>query len=204
MNNKTQVSSKTKTIAVYSLLTAIMFIFTFTHLGYIKVGIAEITLMCLPLIFGINFDKIKAGLFFGFLFGLTSFLTCFGSSAFGSALFAISPLKCAALCFAPRILTGLFASLIFYALDKNKKTTAAQIILCVLTPLFNTLMFVSSFLVMFGKTDFVAGLMNTFGVNTLPALAVAAFALNAACEIAVCVLVGVPVCKALEKIGKRF
>ena len=189
-------------LTVYGVLIALILVFTFTSLGYLKIGVVEITLMCIPLIFGICYGRLKAGILLGALFGATSFYTCFGISAFGVALLDYSPLRTAFTCIVPRILTGVFASLIYSLIEKRGKESLAAAVLSVVTPVFNTVMFVSSFLILFAKSDYMLSLMEIFGVKTVAALIIPMFAVNAGGEIALCVLVGVPVCKAIKKISE--
>ena len=83
MTNATQ---KTRRLVQLAILVAIMLILAFTPLGYLKVGAIEITFMTIPVVIGAILLGPPAGAFLGGVFGLTSFIQCFGMSAFGSAL----------------------------------------------------------------------------------------------------------------------
>lgn len=197
MNN----TSKLRTMVTYSILIAIMAVMAFTHLGYIKLGIVEITLMSLPVIIGVGFTGIKGGLILGTVFGITSFLQCFGTSAFGVALLEINPILTFILCMLPRIIMGVISGGVYELSDNhNVRKTITYPLVSVLAPLTNTLIFVPLTFVFFGKSDYIADLMQTVGANSILAAAITIFGLNAICEIAVCAVVGPALLKALEKV----
>lgn len=195
-------SNKIRNLTVYALLTAIMAVMAFTHLGYIKIGLAaEITLMSIPVIVGISFSGFKGGMYLGAVFGLTSFIQCFGMSPLGEVLLSVNPILMTVTCFVPRILMGLFAGLIFDLLKKKKvKSTINYIVVSVLTPLFNTILFLTCLILSFGKTDVISDMAQKVGAENMFTFAVLAFGLNAALEIAVCIIVGPAICKAVEKV----
>ena len=195
---------KTLNLVVYSLLIALMILMTFTAVGYIKIGIVEITLMCLPVIFGIAYSGTASGLILGLVFGLTSLSTCIlGTSAFGTALFSLSAPKTVFLCVVPRVLAGLVCALCFTALYKSGKKNTAFTVASVLMPALNTLLFVSSFILLFKNTEFFVNMMNSVGSKTLPAFVITVFGLNSISEIGVCLIVGLPVCKAIDMIKSK-
>lgn len=196
-------TNKIRTMVTYSILIAIMLVMAFTHLGYIKLGAVEITLMSLPVIIGIGFAGVKGGLVLGTVFGLTSFVQCFGMSAFGAALLAINPVLTFLLCMIPRVLMGLLSGLIYEQLTKrNVKKSVSYVTLGVTAPLFNTLIFVPLTFLFFGKSDYITGLADTLGATNLFSLAIILFALNALFEIITCAIVGPALLKALEKVKK--
>lgn len=191
-------------MVTYSILIAIMLVMAFTHLGYIKLGAVEITLMSLPVIIGIGFAGIKGGLILGTVFGLTSFVQCFGMSAFGAALLAVNPILTFLLCMIPRMLMGLLSGFIYEQMMKhNVKKATAYVTVGVTAPLFNTLIFVPLTFLFFGKSDYITGLASTLGVTSLFSLAITLFALNALLEVVTCAIVAPAILKALEKIQKQ-
>ena len=64
-----------------AILIAIMIILAFTPLGYLKFGLIEITLMVIPVAVGAIVLGPLCGAILGGVFGLTSFIQCFGFSA---------------------------------------------------------------------------------------------------------------------------
>lgn len=196
MNNK-----KIRDLTIHALLIAIMAIMAFTPLGYLKIGVVQMTLMCLPVTAGIFFGGKKTGLLLGTVFGLTSFVQCFGLDAFGTTLFSMSPVKTALLCFGPRMLMGFLVGLIFEALQKSKLNkfvsyTAASL----LPPVFNTILFVTTFILFFKGTEFYAGLEDTFGTTNVFLFFASFCGINAVLEAVLNTVVGIPMCRALEKV----
>lgn len=196
-------SKKIKGLTIHALLIAVMAIMAFTPLGYIKVGVVQMTLMCIPVSAGIFFGGKKTGLVLGFVFGLTSFVQCFGMDAFGTTLFSMSPIKTAVMCFVPRMLMGFLVGLIFELLQKsNTKNIFSYAVMSLLTPVLNTLFFVVAFILFFRGTEIFINLEQTFGTTNLFSFFVAFCGLNALLEIILNGVVGIPMCKALEKVKK--
>lgn len=109
-------TEKTRKLVQMAILIAVMLILAFTPLGYLKVGAIEITFMTIPVVVGAIILGPAAGAVLGGVFGLTSFIQCFGMSAFGAALLNISPILTFLVCMVPRILMGYLAGVIFRAL----------------------------------------------------------------------------------------
>lgn len=81
----------TKFLVEMALLVAIILIMAFTPLGYIKTAGIEITLIVVPVAVGAVTLGPAAGAILGGVFGLASFLRCFGLNAFGAMLLSINP-----------------------------------------------------------------------------------------------------------------
>lgn len=198
-------NSKLKNLAVFSLLTALMIIFSFTPLGYIRISVVEITLMSIPVIIGIFFGGVKGGLFLSAVFAATSFIQCFGMSAFGTALFSENPFLTFVVCVVPRLLMGLFAALIFKAVQKLKvPKIASYTVLSVITPILNTVFFVTLLMLFFKDGKYIMDLREALGTETVFAFVLACFGLNAAAEAAVCTVVGTAILKALERVKAKI
>ena len=84
-------TEKTRRLVQMSILIAIMLILAFTPLGYLKVGAIDITFMTIPVVVGAILLGPASGAVLGGVFGLTSFIQCFGMSTFGEALLNINP-----------------------------------------------------------------------------------------------------------------
>ena len=76
-----------------AMLTAIILILAFTPLGYIRTGGLEITLIVIPVAVGAVILGPVGGMILGAVFGITSFIQCFGMSPFGAMLLSMSPVK---------------------------------------------------------------------------------------------------------------
>ena len=83
-------TEKTRRLVQMSILIAIMLILAFTPLGYLKVGAIDITFMTIPVVVGAILLGPASGAVLGGVFGLTSFIQCFGISVW-SYFPAIAP-----------------------------------------------------------------------------------------------------------------
>ena len=90
---------KTLEMVQLAILTAIVVIFAFTPIGYLKTPAVEITFLCIPVAVGAIVLGPVPGMILGAVFGITSFLqAALGMSTFGATLFAINPVFTALLC----------------------------------------------------------------------------------------------------------
>ena len=192
-------------IAVFTrtaLLTAIIFVLSFTPIGYLKVGPFDITFLTIPVIIGAITTGPAVGAFLGAVFGLTSFMQAtFGASPLGSVLFSISPIFSAVLCFIPRILMGWLCGLLYRGL--NRKGNDSVVSICVSSiagALMNTVFFMTAFMLLFGNTEYVLNLRG--GANVL-AFLVAMVGVNGVVEAISCAVIGTAISKPLLKIFKK-
>lgn len=192
----------TRTLVTYALLTAIIILMAFTPIGYLKAGVLEISFLTVPVIVGAIILGKNAGAFLGAVFGLTSFLQCFGMSHFGVALLAINPIMTFVLCFIPRLLMGYLCGLIFELLNKHRKNNLAAFAAASLSgALLNTILFTSSLLIMFGNTDYIQKMRG--GMN-LMSFVIAFVGINGLVEAIVCLLAGTAISKAVYKFVKKL
>ena len=77
-------SSRTVKLVEMALLVAIILILAFTPLGYIKTLGLEITLIVVPVTIGAIILGPLGGAVLGAVFGITSFIQCFGMSPWSS------------------------------------------------------------------------------------------------------------------------
>ena len=92
MNKKT---FSTKYLVEMALLVAIILLMAFTPIGYIKTAGLEITLIVVPVAVGAVTLGPVAGAILGGVFGITSFIQCFGMSQFGALLLGMYRGTCA-------------------------------------------------------------------------------------------------------------
>ncbi|MCF0131784.1 MAG: ECF transporter S component [Pseudobutyrivibrio sp.] len=181
-----------------ALLTAIVIIMAFTPLGYLKVGIISITFIVVPVAVGAVLLGVSGGAFLGLVFGLTSFAQCFGANAFGAMILSTKPFATAFCCIAPRIMVGVIPALIFAGLQKVCKNRPVNIaIACFLTPVTNTILYLSCMVIFFEK-EFgeVFGYAGEGGIHFFFWLLVVV-ALNAVLEAASSLIIGSAICNAL-------
>ncbi len=179
-------------LTLTALFIAIIVIMDFTPLGYITTGAFSITLMTLPVAVGAVCLGVKGGIILGAMFGLTSFLQCFGIGFMidpsASLLFNTSPIATAVTCFIPRILAGLITALVFELLSKNKKQSLISIsVSCSLMPILNTILFLSCYVLLFKNT-----ILSGVAVKTV---FLSAISLNGLIELLVTLAVGSVLCK---------
>jgi len=177
-----------------AILSAILIVLAFTPLGYLRYGAIEITFMTIPVIVGAIIVGPGCGAVLGAVFGITSFIQCFGISPFGAVLLGIDPVLTFLLCMVPRVLMGWLVGLIFLALSRFQGTKKfwAYAVGSVSGALLNTVLFVGLLLLFFGSSDYI----RSFGDSTLAILGVLV-GLNAAIEATVGAVVGTAVTKAL-------
>ena len=200
MSNNTRKVS-TRTLVELALLTAIIVVMSFTPIGYLKTPIVEITFITIPVVVGAILVGPAAGAFLGGVFGLTSFIQCFGMSQFGAMLLSINPFLTFIICFVPRVLMGWLCGIIFRAMlkcDRTKFKLWAYGVGAFSGAALNTILFVITLVVLFGRTDFILSIGDT-----LPKLIAAIVGLNGVIEAVVCTIVGAAVAKALSRALSR-
>lgn len=188
----------TKTLVTYGLLTAIIVLMAFTPIGYLKTLGIEITFLMIPVIVGAVVLGPRAGAFLGGVFGITSFIQCFGMSTFGAELLAINPIFTFILCMLPRILAGACCGVIFKSL-KNHSETLSYFAASVSGALLNTIFFVLGLILLFGSSEYIKAMQ---GGKNLLAFAVVFVGLNGAIEAVVATIAGTAIGKAIAALIK--
>ena len=158
--------SRTKTIVILGMMTALLLLFSFTPFGTIPVGPLSITLNIIPIAIAAIALGPVGGLVIGSVFGILSFLQCFGigiPSGMGATLVSINPFLAFVQRFVPRALDGLLIGLIHKGLSKKIGGGKASFVTGFCSAFFNTAFFMSALVLLFGKTDYVQGLFEKFG-----------------------------------------
>ena len=194
---------KTKTLMLTqnAVLASIVVLMAFTPIGYLRIGAVEMTFIMIPVAVGAITLGEKSGAFLGLVFGVSSFIQCFGMSPFGAALLQINPIFTLIMCLVPRVLMGYLCGVIYKLLAKAKKGIAV-IIASFSAPVINTILFIASLMVLFGKTDFIMGMRA--GTENLMAFLIAFVGLNGVMEIVTTTLIAPPVALAVEKAVRKF
>lgn len=183
-----------------ALLTALIVLMAFTPIGYLQIGVVKMTFIMVPVAVGAITLGEKSGAFLGLVFGITSFIQCFGLDAFGTTLFSINPAYTFIMCIVPRVLMGYLCGAI-YKLIARKKKKFALIFASLLAPVLNTVFFMGLLLLFFGNSDYIQGIRN--GAELWPFL-VAFVGLNGVMEIATTTVIAPPVANAIKKAVKKF
>lgn len=164
---QTKSSVHTKKLVQMAILVAVMLLFNYTPIGFLKIGAVEITFMCLPIAVGAIMLGPVAGGVLGGLFGVLSFAQCFGQSAFGVFMLSLNPVLTAIVCILPRILCGVLSGLLFAALRKIDRTRVVSYFAASLaTALLNTLFFMASIFLLFWQNDSFLTQMNAWEMPT--------------------------------------
>lgn len=175
------------------VLAAIMVVFAFTPLGYLKTAGIEISFMMLPVVIGAIICGPLGGAVLGGLFGITSFIQCFGTSAFGVFVLSLNPVFTFIICMIPRILAGWLAGIIYKAICKKDKSRYISVAISSFSgALLNTIFFMGGIILLFWNNDSFTSKMTEWGmaVNSIWAFVVAFVGINGVVEACVCFVVG--------------
>ena len=155
-------SFTTKQLTILGLMIAVMIIFSFTPIGSIPIGPLVISLQVIPMAICAIVLGPKGGAIGGAVFGVLSFLQCFGigiPSGMGAILVGINPFLAFIQRFVPRLLDGFLIGWIFKAVRKKNAYVA-----CAVTGFFsaflNTVFFMTALVLLFGNTEYVQGLIG--------------------------------------------
>ena len=184
-------------LTLFALLTALLIV-----LGYVNIpqpaGLS-ITFNMIPVAIAAIAMGAGGGALMGGVFGLISFLQCFGIVGFsgmGAVLVGISPVLCFIQRFVSRVLVGVLSALVYKALHKRMNAYLSCMITGFSAAFFNTLFFMSSLVLLFGHTEYIQGLMAGRGVI---AFIIASVGINAVVEMIVAAVVTGAVGAALKK-----
>ena len=153
---------KPRELTLLGLLTALLIVMSCTPLGYLNIGPLAITFNVIPVAIAAIALGPTGGAIVGAIFGLTSFLQAMGiggTSYMGIITFEISPILTFVQRFVPRVLTGFLTGLLYQGLRKTKLKKASIFIAGFCAAFLNTLLFMGALFLLFGKTDYVQGLM---------------------------------------------
>lgn len=201
-------SVKIRKMVILAMLTAVILIMTFTPLGYLKLPFVEISFLMLPVALGAILLGPASGAILGAVFGITSFIQCFGASALGVMLLSINPFLTFLVCVPTRILAGWLTGLIFQAIyraeaKREKKHLLSFGVASLCAPIFNTLFFMGTLTACFYQTDYIQGFVKTLGAAN-PIMFIILFAgINALVEIAVGFLIGSVISKAVYNVVQK-
>ncbi len=201
---KTTTNFRTLKMVQLALFTAIIILMAFTPIGYIKTLGLEITLIVIPVTVGAIVLGPVSGAILGGVFGITSFIQCFGLSPFGAMLLSINPVGTFIVCLVPRILMGWLAGLIFVGLNKSDKTKKLSYPLASLAgPLLNTVLFMTALMLFFYNTEYIQGFATSLGTNNVVAFVLAFVGINGLIEAGVNFVAGTAISKAIDIFTKK-
>jgi uncharacterized membrane protein len=196
---KTNTSLRTIKLVQLALFTAIIVLMAFTPLGYIKTAGLSITLLVVPVTVGAITLGPGAGAILGGVFGITSFIQCFGLDPFGATLLSINPIGTFVLCLIPRILMGWLSGLIFRGISNfDKKRGVSFIVVNLAGPILNTIFFMTTFVLFFYQTEYIQGFVEGLGVTNVVAFVLAFVGFNGLIEAVICFAIGTAVSKSID------
>lgn len=199
--NKKLSKSKILSLTENAMLAAILVMMAFTPVGYLQIGLVKMTFIMIPVAVGAITLGEKSGAFLGLVFGITSFVQCFGLDIFGTTLMSINPIYTFIMCIVPRVLMGYLCGLVFKGLARFKKGIAV-VIASLSAPIFNTVFFMSLLMLFFGNSDYIMSMRA--GTENLWAFLVAFVGLNGVMEVVTTTVIAPPVALAVEKATKKY
>lgn len=183
-----------------AVLIAIELIMSFTPLGFLRVGVVEITFMTIPVALGAMLLGPMASLLLGTVFGIASFVQCFGISSFGTLLFGINPVGTLVLCIVPRALMGYLCGIICRGIRRGTgKDLLAFTVTSFSAAALNTLLFVLTFALFFHGValDFGGGSVIDVSQMNLIDILIFIAGVNGLIEVGVCTVLSTAIGKAL-------
>lgn len=188
----------TKKMVELAILIAIIALMAFTPLGYLKLFTVDITLIVIPVAIGAIILGPTAGAILGFVFGLTSFILSF-SSALGAMMLDINPVYRLITCIVPRVLCGWATGMLYMGLKKSDKLSKASVQAANLAcPLFNTIFFMSAFMIFYYNTPTIQNIATSMKAANPIAFVFAFVGVNALIEAVACFIIGTAVTKAIQ------
>lgn len=191
---------KTLKMVEVAILIAVILVMTFTPLGFLRVGVLEISLLSIPVAIGAMLIGPGAGAIVGFAFGITSFSRFFGLNAFGALLLGINPFYAFLVAVPTRTLMGYLCGMLFQAVRKvDKSKTVCYYVGGFSAAFFNTLFFMAVLVLCYWNTSAIQDINATMG-NLNPFLFVLGFiGINAVVEMVTVCIAGGTVSKVLSK-----
>lgn len=196
--SKKSTAGKNLTIAQLALLSALIIAMTFVpYIGYISYGALSITLLHIPVIIGACVLGAKGGAVLGGVWGVTCIIK--------AVLAPPSPLegiifRNPLVALIPRVLAGLAAGAVFSLIAKRGKRNLASGVAAVCCCVCNTALVMGG-IYLFYSSEMGLGATSFGGLTKY---IIAAFGINAVVEIAVGILIGVPVSNTLRKVKTKI
>lgn len=180
----------TKYMVELALMVAVILVMSLTPLGYIRTPGLSITLLTVPVAVGAIILGPVGGLICGLAFGLTSFYQCFVGGAMGTVLLGINPFGTFVTTVVTRILEGFLTGLIFKGLHNIRSVQKVSYYIASLAcPLLNTLLFMSTLVALFYRTDFIQTYVTKFAASNPFTFVIAFVGTQGAIEAVVCFVV---------------
>ena len=190
----------TRELVLYALFIGMIFLLGLTPLGLIPLGFINVTVLCIPTVVGTMLLGRRAGILFGFFFGLASFLSVLGGSplvppsALAGMLLGANVFYTILMCFVPRLMVPIVTHAVYSHLTQKKKTGLGIAPAAIAGSLTNTVLYLGLMLLFYSLT----GLDNTKLLTIIGGTGIIAGSLEALAA----GIIGTPVVLALEKLAK--
>lgn len=194
-------------LTTLALLSAIVWLMSFTPLGYFKTVGLEVSFLMIPVLIGAILLGPTAGAILGLQFGITSFIQCFGMSGFGTALMTLNPVATFIVCVPTRLLAGWIPGLIFRGLstiDKTPKKLISSIITALSGSLSNTVFFMGTLVLFFWQSEILISMQATLGTTNVLWFILLFVGVQGLIEILVGAVVAPPIAIALRHATARM
>ena len=185
--------SKVSRMTLLAMMIALLIVLAYVNIP-MPMGLS-ITFNMIPVAIAAMAMGIPGGAAIGGVFGLISFLQCYGIcgvSGMGVALVTANPgfgFACLMFVqrFVSRVLVGVLAALVYRGMKKTRAPLYVQgLVTGFSAAAFNTLFFMSLLVILFGQTEYV---QNQMAGRSVMAYLVASVGINAVVEMAVAALV---------------
>ncbi len=148
-------NEKVRRTTVLGFLTALLLVMSFTPLGYLRIGPLSATLNMIPVAIAAISYGVVGGVYTGLIFGLTSFVNALtGGSAMGVILMGIDPIRTMVLSIVPRVFMGALLGLVQGWLKRGKPGIAGGVS-GFLAAFLNTVLYMTTLVLLFGQTDYL-------------------------------------------------
>ena len=186
--------AKIKYITLAAVLSALIVVLSFLPIK----AFVEITLTIIPISIGIIIGGYKMGLILGTIFGLISYVQCFGYSEFGATLFSINPFFTFLVCVPTRIVAGGISGFVADIL-RNKNSKISALAASVLMPLLNTILFTSTLVILFYQTEYIQSFVTALNALNPLHFMVLFVGINGLVELLVGIIISYPTALAINK-----
>ncbi|MBO4693386.1 MAG: ECF transporter S component [Clostridia bacterium] len=196
--------SKTVKLTVLAVLSAVVAVISFIPLKTLGL---EITFSMVPIAVGAILYGPLAGAVLGGVFGIVSFLQCFGYSPFGALLLSESAFYSFLVCVPTRILAGYITGLLASLMEKggNAAKEIRFIICSLIAPLLNTVLFMSTLVLLFYKGETIQYFVKALGAANPFVFVILFVGINGLIEIIAGFIVAYPVSRgAYQGLKNRF
>lgn len=195
--NSSKNKSGIRKITVTAVLFSLILFLNISGLGFIKIGVSEVTMLHVPVIIGAIMEGPFVGSVLGLFFGLASLWESYSGASILAPAFqnpVVSVL--------PRVLIGLFSAYAFsFAMKITKNKLSGSVLTAsIVGTLTNTVLVLSLMQVMY--SSLVVENLATEAVSTSQAIILGIIAANAPAEIIASCVVTLPVVLALKKIQR--